>query len=441
MVLRGAISILSRPGHYALMQDPSRLAATEAAALIRNGKLRPEALMEACLARIAAREPTVRAFAHFDPHAARAAAAQPRPGPLHGLPIGAKDVLDTADMPSEYGSPIWRGWRPRADAAAVAAARAAGAIVIGKTVTTEFATRTPGPTANPANPAHTPGGSSSGSAAGVADFFFPLAYGTQTAGSVIRPAAYCGVVGFKPSFGLVNRAGMKLMSDSLDTIGVLARSVADCALFAAAVSGADLGEPDRMSPRPPRIGLCRSPSWPHAAPETQALFADAAKTLARAGASLADRDLPDPIPRLATAHPIVMNAESAQSLGWELAHARAQISEALLDRLDFGRAQGHAGLAAARTSFLEARSAFPAAMEGLDILLTPSAPGEAPEGLASTGDPVFNHIWTSLHVPCVTVPAGTGPRGLPLGIQIVGPAGADRATLAWAAWVAAALSS
>ena len=420
------------------MQDPARLTATQAAALIEGKKLHPAALMEACLARIAAREPTIHAFAWLDPAAARA--ATPRPGPLHGLPIGVKDVLDTADMPSEYGSPIWRGWRPRADAAAVAAARAAGGLVIGKTVTTEFATRKPGPTANPANLAHTPGGSSSGSAAGVADFFFPLAFGTQTAGSVIRPAAFCGVVGFKPSFGLISRAGMKLMSDSLDTIGVIARSVADCALFTAAVSGADLGDPDRISPRPPRIGLCRSPSWPHAAPETEFLLASAAQTLARAGATLTDRELPDPIPRLTDAHPIVMNAESARAMAWELAHARGQISDQLLDRLDFGLAQSAEALAAARASFVAARHAFPAAMDGLDILLTPAAPGEAPEGLASTGDPAFNFLWTSLHVPCVSVPAGTGPRGLPLGIQIVGRPGDDRATLAWAAWVSSTLA-
>ena len=251
------------------MQDPAKLTATEAARLIRDGQLHPVELMEACLARIAEREPAVRAFAWFDGHAAREAAAAARPGPLHGLPIGVKDVLDTADMPSEYGSPIWRGWRPRADAAAVAWARAAGGVVIGKTVTTEFATRKPGPTGNPHNPGHTPGGSSSGSAAGVADGFFPLAYGTQTAGSVIRPAAYCGVVGYKPSYGTINRFGMKLMSESLDTVGVMARSVADCALFAGAVAGRDLGDPDARPERAPRIGICRSPAWDGALPETE----------------------------------------------------------------------------------------------------------------------------------------------------------------------------
>ena len=420
------------------MQDPSRLTATEAARLIRDGRLTAAALMEACLARIAEREAVVHAFAWFDADHARRAAAAARPGPLHGLPLGVKDVLDTADMPSEYGSPIWRGWRPKADAAAVAWARQAGTVVIGKTVTTEFATRKPGPTANPHRPSHTPGGSSSGSAAGVADCFFPFAYGTQTAGSVIRPAAYCGVVGYKPSFGMINRFGMKLMSESLDTVGVLARSVADCALLAGTVSGRDLGNPDHRPDRAPRIGICRSPSWPAALPETQALLGRAAAALARAGASVTDRELPSDISALAAAHPIVMNNESARALGWELASAPEQISAELRERLDFGLTQTQSALANAFATFECAQQGFPAALEGLDVLVTPSAPGQAPPGLQRTGDPAFNFIWTCLHVPCVTVPAGTGPDGLPLGIQIVGRQNDDRAVLAWAQWVAAA---
>jgi Asp-tRNA(Asn)/Glu-tRNA(Gln) amidotransferase A subunit family amidase len=424
--------------------DPSRLTAHAAAALVRDGRLRPEALMEACLDRIAAREPTVHAFAWFDPEAARRSAAVSRPGKLHGLPLGVKDVLDTADMPSCYGSPIWDGWRPRADAAAVAWAREAGAVVIGKTVTTEFATRKPGPTANPhalhMGSGHTPGGSSSGSAAGVADFFFPLAYGTQTAGSVIRPAAYCGVVGYKPSFGLVNRSGMKIMSDSLDTIGVLARAVADCALLAGAVSGRDLGDPDRRPDRAPRLGICRTPSWDMAQPETQALLPRIADALARAGAAVSDRELPAEYGTLTEAHPIIMNAESARALGWELAERREQISDQLLERLEFGLRQSPEEIEAAYAVFRRAQKGFDNAIEGLDVLITPSAPGEAPPKLHWTGDPAFNFVWTSLHVPCVTVPAGTGPNGLPLGIQIVGRRGEDRAVLAWAGWVAAALA-
>ncbi len=421
------------------MQDPAGLTATEAARLIREGRLDPRDLMVACLDRIAERELSVRAFAWFDAEAARAGTMAARPGPLYGLPIGVKDVLDTADMPSEYGSPIWRGWQPRADAAAVAWARQAGGVVMGKTVTTEFATRKPGPTRNPHNPQHTPGGSSSGSAAGVADCFFPLAFGTQTAGSVIRPAAFCGVVGYKPSFGLISRFGMKLMSESLDTVGVMARSVADCAFFAGAVAGRNLGNPDARPERPPRIGICRSPAWAGALPETRELLPRVASALVGAGADLVDRELSPDVAAVVEAHPIVMNSESARALGWELANAREGISEGLRERLDFGLSRSEAEVVDAHIAFERAQRAFPACMEGLDALVTPSAPGQAPSGLEWTGDPAFNLVWTSLHVPCVTVPAGTGPDNLPLGIQIVTRFGEDRQALAWAQWVASAL--
>lgn len=422
-----------------LPSDLCSLSATGAARLIRDGELRPEALMEAVLDRIAAREPELHAFAYRDPKQARAAARAAPPGPLHGLPLGVKDVLDTADMPSAYGSPIWEGWRPRADSAAVAWARAAGTVVMGKTITTEFATRYPGPTVNPHNAAHTPGGSSSGSAAGVAAGFFPFAFGTQTAGSVIRPAAFCGVTGYKPSFGTIHRAGMKVMSESLDTIGALGRSVADCALLVSAVSGADLGDPDIRPDRAPRIGLCRGPTWGSAQPETEALLPRVAAALGRAGAHVEERELSGPFAELVKAHPIVMNAETIRALGWEWAYARAQISADLTERLEFGLRQTPADLARAYAVFARAQAAFPQATEGLDILLTPAAPGEAPKGLGWTGDACFNFVWTSLHVPCVAVPAGNGPNGLPLGVQIVGRHGEDRATLAWAQWIAAAL--
>ena len=420
--------------------DLTSLTATAALRRIHQERLNPVDVMEAYLDRIATRDPTVRAFAHFSPAEARAAAASGRPGPLQGIPIGIKDVLDTADMPSQYGSPIWTGWHPRSDSAPVAWARAAGGVPIGKTVTTEFATRQPGPTRNPANPAYTPGGSSSGSAAGVGAGLFPLAYGTQTAGSIIRPAAYCGVVGYKPTYGMISRIGMKLMSDSLDTVGTIARSVADCALFAAAVSGRDLGDPDARPGAAPRVGICRSPTWVAAAPETQALLARVADALGRAGASVSDRELPGSFNALIEAHPIVMNSESARALGWELAHHADQISEGLRERLAFGLNQPQAALENAYAVFASSQRAFPDAMQGLDVLVTPAAPGEAPLGLGWTGDPAFNYIWTSLHVPCVTVPAGTGPNGLPLGIQIVGRQGDDRTVLAWARWVEAAVA-
>jgi Asp-tRNA(Asn)/Glu-tRNA(Gln) amidotransferase A subunit family amidase len=422
-----------------MASDLTSLTATAAVRLIHDGKLNPVDLMEAYLDRIADRDPTVRAFAHFDSTEARASVASVRPGPLQGIPVGVKDVLDTADMPSQYGSPIWSDWQPKADSAPVAWARAAGATVCGKTVTTEFATRKPGPTMNPTNPAHTPGGSSSGSAAGVGAGLFPLAYGTQTAGSVIRPAAYCGVVGYKPTYGMISRIGMKIMSDSLDTIGTMARTVADCALFAAAVSGRDLGDPDTKPGHAPRIGICRSPTWDAAAPETQALLARVAEALARTGASITPRELPPNFNALIDAHPVIMNSESARALGWELTHHPDQISEGLRERLAWGLNQPQSALEDAYAMFASTQRAFPDAMDGLDVLVTPSAPGEAPKGLEWTGDPAFNFIWTSLRVPCVTVPAGTGPNGLPLGIRIVGRQGDDRAVLAWARWVQAAI--
>ena len=421
------------------MSELWKLTAKEAVRLIHDGKLNPVDLTEACLARIAEREPVVRAFAYFDPEYARKQAANARPGPLHGIPIGVKDVLDTADMPSGYGSPIWKGWRPKADSAPVAWAKKAGAVVMGKTVTTEFATRKPGPTANPAGLGHTPGGSSSGSAAGVADGFFPLAYGTQTAGSIIRPAAYCGIVGYKPTYNTIERFGMKVMSASLDTVGVMARSVADCALFAAAVSTRDLGDPDVKPDRAPRIGICMGPTAAAALPETESLRVRVTNALNRAGARVTDRELPDDFNNLIDAHPIVMNHESARALGWELENARDQISEGLLERLAFGLSRTAEQIANAYAVFERTQRAFPDAMDGLDVLITPSAPGEAPNGLEWTGDPAFNSIWTSLHVPCVTVPAGIGPNGMPLGIQIVGRRGDDKAVLAWAQWVAAAI--
>ena len=420
--------------------DLADLSATAARARIDAGQLSPAALMEACLDRIAAREPVVRALVFLDPAQARRAAAGARSGALGGLPLGVKDVLDTADMPTGYNSPIWRTWQPRADAAAVAWARSAGAVVLGKTVTTEFATRHPGPTTNPHNLRHTPGGSSSGSAAGVAAGYFPFAFGTQTAGSVIRPAAYCGVVGYKPTFNLIERHGMKLMAFSLDTIGVMARSVADCALLAGAVARRDLGDPDRLPDARLRIGVCRSPAWTTADPATQALLLESASRLSRAGAEVSEFALPELFTEVADAHQLVMNAESARAMGWELLNHRDQLSGGLRERLEWGLAQTPDALDAAQAKLVRARGAFADVVSQVDVLLTPSAPGEAPAGLEWTGDPAFNSLWTALHVPCVTVPAGSGSAGLPLGIQLVGRYGADAQVLSAAQWVRAALA-
>jgi Asp-tRNA(Asn)/Glu-tRNA(Gln) amidotransferase A subunit family amidase len=418
--------------------EPHRLTALDAARAIAAGRLSATDLMEACLARAAERDHVVRAFVHLDRGQARRAAARARPGPLSGIPFGVKDVLDTADMPTGYGSPIWAGHRPRADAAAVAAARAAGAVIMGKTVTTEFATRHPGPTTNPHNPGHTPGGSSSGSAAAVADCMLPLAFGTQTAGSIIRPAAYCGIVGFKPSYGTLHRGGMKVCSEGLDTIGVMARSVADCGLAMAALTGMPM-DPEARPARPPRLGLSLAQAPEAAAPETVALLHQVAEAARRAGAEVVDFALPPALAEAAALHAHMMNMETRQALAWEWAVARGEISPVLRERLEWAEAQPAAKLLESRLAAKAARAAFLEATEGLDAILTPSAPGEAPEGLAYTGDATFNLLWTLLWGPNVTIPAGTGPKGLPLGVQLVGRIGEDSGLLATSRWLQAAI--
>ncbi len=406
------------------MIDIADLTATETLARIAAGSLSAAAVQEALSARIAAREPTVRAFTHINPAPAAG------PGPLAGTFFGVKDVLDTADMPSQYGNAIWAGWQPRADAACVALAKAAGGAVMGKTVTTEFATRFPGPTTNPHNAAHTPGGSSSGSAAGVAAGFFHIGFGTQTAGSILRPAAYCGVVGFKPTFGALHRIGMKVMSESLDTIGVMARSVADCALAMGAMNGFDYGKPDALAPRPPRLALVDANT-----PETAALMESVAAACRARGAEVVVVKLPAVFAAAMAAQPAVMNMESAQALAWELATAPEKISAALRERMLDARAAPGQKLVEAREAFHAAQDAFPAAITGFDAVLTPSAPGEAPLGIHNTGEPTFNSLWTLLHTPAVTVPVGHGPLGMPLGAQIVTPRGQDAACLMWGEWV------
>jgi len=401
---------------------------------------RPSALdaAESCLERIAAREEAVLAWAFLDPELARGQAraldAGAVRGPLHGLPVGVKDILDTADMPSEYGTPIYAGHRPPWDAACVAAARAAGAVILGKTVTTEFATMTPGKTRHPLDPGRTPGGSSSGSAAAVADGMVPFAYGTQTVGSIIRPAAYCGVVGLKPSFGTISRSGMKMAAESLDTIGVIARSVENAALLLAAAAGRDdlLQIPFLEKPS---LGVCRSPNWPQMSPEGIEGFEAAVSRLSAAGATIANCELPPEFDGLDRAHGRILAYEMSRSFAHEMAHHHSRISPALVELADLGLAMPHAEYAAAVTYAEECRKRMVDLLRDLDALITPSATGEAPPGLGSTGNTAMNRIWTLLYGPCVTVPAGRGPAGMPLGIQLVGLADADARTLAVARWV------
>ncbi|MEO8144119.1 MAG: amidase, partial [Betaproteobacteria bacterium] len=393
--------------------------------------------------RIAARDGELAAWAYLDAQSAlaqaRALDRQAASGPLHGVPVGIKDIFDTADMPTEHGSPIYRGNRPRADAAAVTLLRQAGCVILGKTATTEFALIHPASTRNPHNPAHTPGGSSSGSAAAVADHMVPLALGTQTGGSVIRPAAYCGVIGLKPSFGTINRSGVKQVSDTLDTVGLFANTVEDAALALNLLSGRRA--PDFSAKvAAPRIGFARTSRWKDADDATRAALESAAKRLASAGADVSDAPLPAAAEALFEEHGPIMNFEAARALAWEQAQHRQAISAVLLGRLDAGRAVSREQYDSAMRTARDARRQFADLMRGFDLLLTPSAPGEAPIGLTSTGGSQFNRVWTLLGVPCITLPWGSGSNGLPLGIQLVAGIDQDTALLAHAQWVAGALA-
>ena len=427
------------------MDALNKLSATEAAARIAAGKLKSEALVAACLERIGQREKDVRAWAFIDPELAlaqaRARDREPSRTRLHGIPVGVKDVLDTADLPTEYGSPIYRGNRTSCDAACVAQVRELGGVILGKTVTTEFATRHPNKTRNPHNLKHTPGGSSQGSAAAVADGMVPIAFGTQTTSSIIRPAAYCGVVGYKPSFGRVNRAGVKALSDSLDTVGTLTRTVPDAALLVEELSGAPVTAFDAVPQMKPRIGFCRTPYWRQADRPTQEALEQAVPRLERAGANVAEVDLDGEFARLVEVQVTISTYEMFRALAYERTRFPGLISEHLMGRLLGGGRVTRAEYEEAQAIAQRCRARLDDVFREYDALLAPSAPGEAPEGLASTGDPVFGSSWTVLHGPAVTVPAFQGPRGLPLGAQIIGPLGMDGTTLLCAEWVHRALRS
>lgn len=387
------------------------------------------------LEQIAAREPVVRAFAQFDADRAldaaraadRAAAAGGARGPLFGVAVGVKDVIDTHDWPTGYGSPIYEGHQPAADAPVVTMTRALGGLVFGKTVTTEFATFPPGPTTNPHNPAHTPGGSSSGSAAAVAAGFVRVAFGTQTTGSVVRPAAFCGVAGFKPSFGTLPRVGVKAISDQLDTVGVLAPCVADVAAFMAALTRRP--ELARRDGREPKLAFCRTPQWDSALPETQQLFERVASALED------EAELPPPFAGLAEAQGIIWDYEMARCLADEHRRFPERIRERLRTQLDAGWEIPHDTYERMSALARRCRRLLTDALGDYDALVVPAATGEAPLGLEATGDPVFNRIWSLLHGPAVSVPCGKGPRGLPLALQVVGRIGDDAKTLACAEWV------
>ena len=415
---------------------PNELTAVEAARRIEAGELTVEALIRACLERIDEREPDIAAWAHLDREQVLAAAiAHDGAGAMRGVPVGVKDIVDTVDAPTTYGSPIYRDHWPETDAVCVNRIHAAGGTVLGKTVTTEFAARYPGPTRNPHDVRHSPGGSSSGSAAAVADCMVPLGIGTQTAGSVIRPASFCGVYGYKATYGLLSFAGIRHYAESVDTLGCMARSVEDLAFFRDVLLGV---EPAPFEPFPgrPRLGLCRTHHWDEADEATRTCLEDGARRLAAAGVEVEDVDLPAGMEDSLEVYNRIQQFEGARCLGPDFdAHPDLLSVDARALR-DLGMAVDAASYHEAVRRHYEWRAATDEAFAGYDAVLTPSAAGEAPRGLRFTGDIAFNYLWTALHLPAVTIPAFTGPQGLPIGLQLVAPRHADDRLLAVSARVA-----
>ncbi len=437
-----------------------QLSAPETAAAIRDGRLTSQELIEACLKRIEAREPEVQAWAFLDPeHALKQARAadewrkRGRPlGPLHGLPVGVKDIVDTADMPTENGTVLHAGRRPRQDATLVSLLRAAGAIILGKTVTTELAVYAPNKTRNPHNPEHTPGGSSSGSAAAVADGMVPLAIGTQTNGSVIRPASFCGVYGYKPSHGLIPRTGVLTQSPPLDTVGVMAAELEGLAFLAEPLMAFDARDPASQPrarpqllevlreapPVPPKLAFVRSVVWDQAAEDTKAGFAELVEAL---GEHVEEVELSSMFGDAIELHGAIMQADLAKSFAREYETGRDRLSARLREMIESGQRV----LAVDYNRALERAATLNAALDqlftGYDAILTPAAPGEAPRGLGSTGSPVFCTTWTLCGVPAVTLPLLRGASGMPIGVQLVGQKGDDARLLRTARWLIEAVQT
>ena len=424
------------------MTNPADLSAREAALAVRSGRLRAEALTEAYLERVTAIEPRLRAFAYLDPALAlaqaRAVDQATRKGALAGVPVGVKDIIDTADMPTECNSPIRLGHRPSADADCVKSVRKASGIAFGKPVTTEFAGRHPGPTGNPYDLRHTPGGSSSGSAAAVGAGILPLAFATQTAGSVIRPAAYCGVVGFKATRGALSMRGIQPLAADLDTLGGYARTPDDLLLFQAVLAGVKDARPTIS--RKPRIAVVRTRARvPLDAAAEEALNEAVARLAPHAIVERAE--LPGICERGFAAQEVLMAVGGAHAFEAEWRDHRSLMSGSFRDRIQVGLSCSPALIAdaeATRTACIIAVDDF---LKGYDAVLTPAAPGEAPFGLSWTGDPEFNRLWTLVDTPCVSLPVGLGPNHLPLAVQLVGARGSDRTLLALADWAFGLLGS
>lgn len=407
---------------------------------VAAGGTTPRTAIEASLDAIEAGDGALGAFEAVADRGALLAEAERATGPLAGIAVGVKDIFDTADLPTTYGSRLYAGYRPKADSALVSMMRNAGAAIVGKTVTTEFAFLNPARTRNPVNPAHTPGGSSAGSAAAVAAGMIPAATGTQTGGSIVRPAAYCGVSGYKPSFRLVPTVGAKTFSWSLDTAGFFAAGAADVARFAALVTGRAL-DVTAIDAGKLRVGVYRSDVWNEADAEMRDALARAADAAANAGATVVEVDEPAEMAAGREAHSAIQNYEAGLAMAYEFVRHGESLSEILRETLAKGRAIAPDEYDTARSAARRARHACVALFDNVDVLLTPSASGAAPAGLGSTGNPIFNKLWTLTGGPCVNVTGLSNPAGMPLGVQIVARFGRDRLALSAAHWLETALRS
>ncbi|HEX2831224.1 MAG TPA: amidase [Burkholderiales bacterium] len=420
-----------------------RLTASEIVQAIRSGDATCEAVARSCLERIAERDGDVQAWQYVDPDqaiaAARAMDRETRRGPLYGVPFNVKDIIDTSDMPTEYGSPIYAGFRPRADAACVALSRKAGAVLLGKAVTVEFANRHPSKTRNPLDLARTPGGSSSGSAASVADYMVPVSIGSQGTSSTVKPASYCGVFGYRPTWGELRCAGVKEASSSFDTLGLFARSIDDIALHRDVLLGA---EPTPLTKRAsaPRIAFCRTHFWDLLEPSTRTLLEGAADQLRRAGAAVEDLDLPSVFEEAAEARGLIAGFEFALNYTWEIEHHWDRLSETLRNgRIRDGVSCTYDDYVQARSVVEHCRALIAQLLEPYDAVLAAPGTGEAPIGFSTTGSSKPALIWTTMHLPAISIPVFRGPAGLPVGALVVGKRSRDRELLAAADWIYRAL--
>ncbi len=421
------------------MTDLHTLTAAAAARHIEAGNLRSEVLTDAILEQIEAREPEIEAYVYVDRDTsmdeARIRDREPARGPLHGVPVAVKDVFDTFDMPTAYGSPIYRNHQPPQDSAVVAMIREKGGVILGKTVTPEFATQHPPKTRNPHDLSRSPGGSSAGSAAAVAADMSPIAVGSQTTGSVIRPAAYCGVVGYKPSFHALNVGGMKPLAPSMDTVGILSRTVEDAMLLAATLWDTGPVDLDDAVRTAPRIAFCRTPQWNKAEDYMQAMIEEAVSRLSHAGATVEEVSLPQEFDALEDAVDTLVGFEMWRTLTFERRTYPGLLSPRLKELLAMGEARTGEDYRAALTLAVICRAQFAEMMHGHDVIMTLPATGEAPLREESTGDPTFCKIWTVMYGASVTVPAAHGPNGLPLGIQVAAPYANDDKALVAAEWI------